>query len=63
MTTELKAILERTMSGFLSKACENDGRPDGLIHPDMALHMANAAEAVWDATFAGQEYAKKESVQ
>lgn len=54
-------MLEEHMIDFLDEidGCRDD--PHGLAHPDAAQHMAQAAEAVFDATMASSFYTKEEN--
>lgn len=60
MKASLKAKLEAAIDAFLEDTAEHDDRPDGYVHPDITQHMANAAEAVFDATFAASQYTESE---
>ncbi len=60
MTPSLKASLYIALSSWLDDHCEDeDNRPDGLYHPDLPLHMTNAAEAVYDTSFASSQYTEQ----
>lgn len=61
MKASLKAMLEEHMIDFLDEIDGCRDNPPGLAHPDAAQHMAQAAEAVFDATMASSFYTKEEN--
>ena len=61
MKTALKAKLEMSIASFLDQLAEDSDRPEGLVHPALSEHMTNAAEAVFDATFASSVFTENES--
>jgi len=61
MKASLKAQLEVLIQKFLDDTAEHDERPDGYQHPAICEHMANAAEAVYDATHAASAYTEAET--
>lgn len=61
MKSALKALLEASIESFITEACEKDIWPqEGLAHDELGEHMANAAEAVFDASYASSVYTSKE---
>jgi hypothetical protein len=61
MKSSLKAKLEAAIASFLDQIAEDSDRPAGYVHPAMSEHMANAAEAVFDATFASSCFTEDET--
>lgn len=51
----MKAELERAIEGFIAGNCE-DFNEGGLVHDKLAVQMASAAEAVFDASFCAQKF-------
>ena len=60
MKPSLKAKLAAAIDAFLDEVAEHDDRPAGFVHPEMGDQMTNAAEAVFDATFASSRYTESE---
>jgi hypothetical protein len=61
MRASLKAQLETVIQKFLDDTAEHEDRPDGYQHPEICQHMANAAEAVYDATHAASSFTETEA--
>lgn len=61
MKASLKAKLEAHIASFLDEIAEDSDRPEGYVHPAMSEHMTNAAEAVFDATFASSCFTEDET--
>jgi hypothetical protein len=60
MRTSLKVILEQAMEKFLDDTADHNDKPAGYQHPEICRHMANAAEAVYDATYSSSAYTEQE---
>ena len=60
MNTKFKATLEEAISKSLNDHCE-DEYWDYFIHPTLVRQMTDAAEVVFDAAQAAQEYYQRES--
>lgn len=60
MKSEFKALLEKAIQQFIEKTCE-DAPVQGYYYPELAEQMADAAAAVYDASFKAQEYAEQEN--
>lgn len=60
MKTKLKAQLQICIEEFLNQTAEHENE-SVYIHADMAEHMTNAAEAVYDATFAASRCGEENS--
>lgn len=56
MNFELKVKLVAAIESWISKNCESDNWPEIVIGNETVLHMANAAEAVFDACLESQQY-------
>ncbi len=50
MKTDLKAGLTKAISDWADSVAEHPSWPDAWVHDNLSDHMANAAEAVFDAT-------------
>ena len=59
MKAKLRATLQGAMEEWVENQCEHDERPNGYIYEQLSEDMTRAAEAVYDASFAAQEFAKK----
>jgi len=53
------ALLRQAMEKFLADCDEDGGNPE-WCYDDLALDMAKAAAAVYDACMMGQKYARHE---
>lgn len=60
MKSEYKASLEKAISNWIEATCE-DAPVQGYYYPELAEQMAEAAAAVYDASFKSQEYAEQEN--
>lgn len=59
MNAKLFYLLNKAIQDVIYQNCEDD-LWDGYIHPTLAKEMATAAAQVFDASMAGQAYAKTE---
>ncbi len=48
------------MEKFLDDTADHNDKPAGYQHPEICRHMANAAEAVYDATYSSSAYTEQE---
>lgn len=58
MDTKLKADLEKAISDWVERNCEDGEWPGQYFYPDQHVDMAEAAARVFDASCKGQEFAE-----
>lgn len=61
MNTRLKATIETTIQKGLDAHCEDGDCWTHYIHPELVRQMTDAAEVVFDASQAAQEYYAREN--
>jgi hypothetical protein len=59
MKAALKATLEQALDDWLENEADHEQRPAGYIYEGLHVQMAEAAAAVYDASFKAQEWVKK----
>lgn len=59
MNLELKVKLVAAIESWINKNCKSNNWPEIIVGNETALHMANAAEAVFDACLESQQYGIK----
>jgi len=60
MDTKLRSLLEDAIENWIESICEDHYVPGCYYSPTLKTEMARAAEAVFDASFSGQEYFVRE---
>lgn len=62
MKSKLKATLTEALRKWVNDTCEHPDRPqDGWIYDGLHEHMADAAEAVYDACFASSKFTEDQT--
>lgn len=60
MRPKLFSDLHQLIEKFVKQNCEGEQWPPTIAHPELALHMAQAAQVVFDATSETSRYVQGE---